>query len=74
MEYFRAIFLGDGDDGLIAARVGCRGRACWKRWAARFRLALFTGRPQQEARITLRRFAPALVFDPIIGGRGCARR
>jgi HAD superfamily phosphatase len=29
-------------------------------------LALFTGRLQYEAEITLRRFAPKIVFDPIL--------
>ncbi len=32
-----------------------------------FRFAIFTGRPQREAELTLRRFAPQLVFDPIVG-------
>jgi phosphoglycolate phosphatase-like HAD superfamily hydrolase len=48
-----------------------------ERWAAnrgaleklnrQFRFAVFTGRPKAEAEITLRRFAPELIFDPIIG-------
>ena len=32
-----------------------------------FRFALFTGRPKEEAELTLQRFAPELVFDPIVG-------
>jgi phosphoglycolate phosphatase-like HAD superfamily hydrolase len=32
-----------------------------------FRFAVFTGRPKEEARLTLDRFAPQLAFDPIIG-------
>jgi phosphoglycolate phosphatase-like HAD superfamily hydrolase len=32
-----------------------------------FRFALFTGRPKWEADLTLKRFAPDLVFDPIVG-------
>jgi HAD superfamily phosphatase len=31
-----------------------------------FRFAIFTGRPRPEAELTLNRFAPSLVFDPII--------
>ena len=33
----------------------------------KFRFALFTGRPRVEAEMTLRRFAPQMVFDPIVG-------
>jgi len=33
----------------------------------RFRFAIFTGRPKSEAELTLKRFAPGLVFDPIVG-------
>ena len=33
----------------------------------RFRFAVFTGRPKEEAEITLRRFASGLVFDPVVG-------
>ncbi len=35
--------------------------------AESFRFAIFTGRPREEARITLDRFAPELRFDPIVG-------
>ncbi len=34
--------------------------------AGQFRFAIFTGRPREEAKITLARFAPDLVFDPLI--------
>jgi HAD superfamily phosphatase len=63
---FQQLFLGNGDDGLIMR----------ERWVARpgaleklnrdFNFAVFTGRPREEAAITLRRFAPGLVFDPIV--------
>jgi HAD superfamily phosphatase len=33
----------------------------------RFRFAIFTGRPKPEVELTLNRFAPGLVFDPIVG-------
>jgi len=65
--HFQAIFHGDGTDGLMLR----------ERWMARpgmleklnrdFRFALFTGRPKWEAELTLRRFAPELVFSPIVG-------
>jgi HAD superfamily phosphatase len=66
--HFQAIFHGDeGNDGLMLR----------ERWVARpgvleklnqaFRFAIFTGRPKWEAQLTLSRFAPDLVFDPIVG-------
>jgi HAD superfamily phosphatase len=65
-ERFQQIFRGNGDDGLMLR----------ERWVARpgaleklnrdFRFAVFTGRPKDEAAITLRRFAPNLVFDPVV--------
>jgi HAD superfamily phosphatase len=64
---FQAIFRGyGGNDGFILR----------ERWMARpgvleklnqtFRFAVFTGRPKDEAQFTLGRFAPQLVFDPLI--------
>jgi HAD superfamily phosphatase len=64
---FQAIFRGNGrNDGLMLR----------ERWIARpgvleklnqtFRLAVFTGRPKDEAQFTLGRFASQLVFDPVI--------
>ncbi|MCC7175264.1 MAG: HAD family hydrolase [Bryobacterales bacterium] len=64
---FQTVFLGSGEDSLIRR----------EKWVARpglleglgrdYRLAIFTGRPRGEARITLDRFAPSLTFDPLIG-------
>ena len=64
--HFQSIFLGDGTDGLMLR----------ERWVARpgmlaelnrqFRFALFTGRPREEAVMTLHRFAPEILFDPIV--------
>ncbi len=64
-QYFQSIFL--GENGLIMR----------ERWIARpgtleklnqsFHFALFTGRPRPEAELTLKRFAPELRFDPIVG-------
>ena len=70
---FQQLFLGNGDDGLI-----------WReRWIARpgvleklhrdFRFAVFTGRPRDEALRTLGRFAPRLVFDPVVAMEDVAR-
>ena len=38
-----------------------------ERLSQRFRLALFTGRERWEAEFTLSKFAPGVVFDPIVG-------
>jgi HAD superfamily phosphatase len=66
-DHFQGIFLGNGTDGLMLR----------ERWVARpgvletlneqFQFAIFTGRPREEAHLTLRRFAPDMPFDPIIG-------
>src|SRR6185436_16164844 len=63
---FQSLFLGNGADGLILR----------ERWIARpgtlealndaFRFAIFTGRPKDEAHLTLDRFAKGLLFDPIV--------
>jgi HAD superfamily phosphatase len=60
--HFQSLFLG----GLMLR----------ERWVARpgvlenlnrdFDFAIFTGRPREEAGLTLQRFAPGLTFDPII--------
>jgi HAD superfamily phosphatase len=65
-EQFQRLFLGNGTDGLILR----------ERWVARagvleelneeFGFAIFTGRPREEAQLTLTRFAPGLIFDPLI--------
>src|ERR1051326_7824755 len=64
--HFQQIFRGNGTDGLMLR----------ERWVARpgvletmneeFRFAVFTGRPKEEAELTLARFAPGVVFDPLI--------
>jgi len=67
VEHFCAIFFGPaGDDGLIAREVWLPRPGLLETLAARFSLALFTGRLQREAAITLRRYAPCIRFSPII--------
>ena len=66
-DHFQSLFHGNGTGGLMLR----------ERWIARpgvleelnrnFRFAVFTGRPKWEAELTLRRFAPNLVFSPILG-------
>ena len=67
VEHFCAIFFGPGgDDGLIAREVWLPRPGLLDALAARFSLAIFTGRLQREAAITLRRYAPDIHFSPII--------
>jgi len=63
---FQRLFLDNGEESLMLR----------EKWVARpgklealneqFDFALFTGRPQYEAGVSLRRFAPALTFAPLI--------
>ncbi len=71
--YFQKLFLGNGDDGLIARERWFPRDGLLDDLAARFRLAIFTGRPRGEAAITLRRFGVERVFDPVIGEEDVAR-
>jgi HAD superfamily phosphatase len=71
--HFQRIFLGDGAGDSGAASAGLILRERWiarpglfERLGARFRLALFTGRPRADADLTLDRFARGIVFDPIV--------
>jgi HAD superfamily phosphatase len=63
---FQELFLGTANDGLILRERWVARPGVLERLAERYRLALFTGRPEAEVRITLDRFAPSLVFDPMI--------
>ncbi len=65
--HFQDLFLGDGENGLMRQERWIAKPGVLESLNQRFRLALFTGRPKAEAEMTLRRFAPALNFDPIIG-------
>jgi len=65
--YFQGIFLGNGEDGLMRREQWIARPGLLERLEARFRLAVFTGRPKHEAEMTLERFAPHVRFDPIMG-------
>ncbi len=67
VSYFQTIFRGNGKDGLILRERWIALPGLMDRLAARFRLAVFTGREREEAEFTLKRFAPHLLFSPIIG-------
>jgi HAD superfamily phosphatase len=66
-EQFQALFLGNGDGGLMQREQWVARPGTLEALAETFRFALFTGRPRAEAQLTLDRFAQNLVFDPIVG-------
>ncbi|HJT88315.1 MAG TPA: TIGR01548 family HAD-type hydrolase [Bryobacteraceae bacterium] len=74
VEYFQHIFLGNGADGLILREKWVARPGALERLNRQFRFAVFTGRPQAEARMTLDRFAPEMIFDPIVGMHDVANR
>jgi HAD superfamily phosphatase len=71
---FQELFLGAANDGLILRERWVARPGVLERLADRYRFALFTGRPEAEVRITLDRFAPSLVFDPVIAMENVGNR
>lgn len=63
--HFQSIFT--GTEGLIMREKWVARPGLLEQLNQNFKFALFTGRPKTEAQFTLRRFAPELVFDPIVG-------
>ena len=66
VDYFNEIFIGKNDDGLIQREQWFPMPGLLERLRERFGLAIFTGRLQYEAEITLKRFAPDFSFDPLL--------
>lgn len=67
VKYFCDIFFGPGgDDGLISREIWIPRSGLLESLAEKFQLAIFTGRLQSEAAITLRRYASDIPFLPII--------
>lgn len=64
-QYFQSIFLGEA--GLIMREKWVAQPGLLEKLNRNFKFALFTGRPRREAEFTLSRFAPELLFDPIVG-------
>jgi HAD superfamily phosphatase len=64
--YFQRIFRGNGTDGLMLRERWVARPGVLESLSAEFHFAVFTGRPKEEAELTLARFAPDLVFDPVI--------
>jgi HAD superfamily phosphatase len=65
--HFQHLFRGNGSDGLMLREKWVAHPGTLEKLSEQFRFAIFTGRPKEEARLTLDRFAPGLVFDPIVG-------
>jgi len=63
--HFQRIF--SGPDGLIMREKWVARPGLLEKLNQSFKFALFTGRPKPEAEFTLGRFAPGLLFDPIVG-------
>ena len=67
VEYFNQIFIGPNHgDGMISRETWFPKPGMLERLQQRFGIALFTGRLKYEADITLKRFAPAIMFDPML--------
>ncbi len=67
VAYFQRIFRDSGDESLILREKWVAAPGKLEKLNADFRFALFTGRPREEALLTLNRFGQGLVFDPIVG-------
>jgi HAD superfamily phosphatase len=67
VQHFQGLFHGNGSDGLLLRERWIARAGLLERLSERFQLALFTGRLRWEAELTLRRFAPNLRFEPIVG-------
>ena len=66
VDYFNEIFIGKNGDGLIQREQWFPKAGLLERLRERFDLAIFTGRLRYEADITLKRFAPDCIFDPLL--------
>src|SRR5437868_1683627 len=63
---FQKLFRGNGTDGLMLREQWVARQGTLEKLSEQFRLAVFTGRPREEADLTLRRFAPGLLFNPVV--------
>jgi HAD superfamily phosphatase len=66
VDHFCRIFFGENNDGLIAREQWIPAEGLLERLSARFQLAIFTGRNQAEAGVTLSKYAAGLTFHPLI--------
>lgn len=63
---FNKLFFGTNKDGLISRESWFPKPGLLERLSKTYDLALFTGRLKYELDITLQRFAPNTLFDPVI--------
>jgi HAD superfamily phosphatase len=67
VDRFNKLFAGhDGVEGLVTREQWIAAPDLLERLSKHFQLAIFTGRMQWEAAITLKRFAGQVGFDPLI--------
>jgi HAD superfamily phosphatase len=66
VDRFNLIFFGNNGDGLIRKEQWMPKEGLLERLAKRASLAIFTGRVRWEADATLGRYAPKILFDPLI--------
>jgi len=71
--HFQQLFRGKRS-GLILKEKWVARPGVLEKLNERFRFALFTGRPREEARFTLDRFAPEMIFDPFVGRQDVERQ
>lgn len=66
VDYFNEVFFGTNNDGLIAREWWVPRDGLLERLAARYRLAIFTGRNRRELDATLERFVRRPLFEVLI--------
>jgi HAD superfamily phosphatase len=66
VDQFNRIFFGNNGDGLIRNEQWMPNEGLLDRLSEHASLAIFTGRVRWEADVTLGRYAPHIVFDPLI--------
>jgi HAD superfamily hydrolase (TIGR01548 family) len=66
VEHFNQVFLGENGDGLIRYERWMPTAGLLERLGERATLAIFTGRAKYEADVTLRRYAEAIKFQPLV--------
>jgi HAD superfamily hydrolase (TIGR01548 family) len=66
VTYFNRIFLGENGDGLINKENWMPRPGLLESLAEQCSLAIFTGRAKYEADVTLKRYAAAIDFEPLI--------
>jgi HAD superfamily phosphatase len=65
VEFFQSVFLGANNDGLILKEKWLANAGHLEALAQNATLAVFTGRMQAEAYLTLNRFAPGIISDVV---------